>query len=137
MTDHNYCSSNIGAETQVSTATPIEGEVELEKAGPSRISVNCPSINEIKDKIADLIHAIGARDLFRTDYDKQDGNRTLNPGQGSDINYGAFIASRPKPVQEPGYDDDVYPYEHRAKVMKISPQPLKLADIMLRDHQSL
>ena len=68
MTDHNYCSSNLGA-------------------GPSRISVNCPSINEIKDKIADLIHATGARDLFRTDYDKQDGNRTLNPGQGSDKNY--------------------------------------------------
>ena len=84
MTDHNYCSSNIGAETQVSTAAPTEAEVEPEKAGPSRISVNCPSINEIKDKIADLIHAIGARDLFRTDYDKQDGNRTLNPGQGSD-----------------------------------------------------
>ena len=81
MTDHIYCSSNIGAETQVSTAAPAEGEVEPEKA---RISVNCPSINEIKDKIADLIHAIGARDLFRTDYDKQDGNRTLNPGQGSD-----------------------------------------------------
>ena len=106
MTDLNYCSSNIGAETQVSTAAPTEGEVEPEKAGPSRISVNCPSINEIKDKTADLIHAIGARDLFRTDYDKQDGNRTLNPGQGSDKNYAAFIASRLKPVQEPEYDDD-------------------------------
>ena len=102
MTDHNYCSSNIAAGTQVST----EGEVEPEKAGPSRISVNCPSINEIKDKIADLIHAIGARDLFRTDYDKQDGNRTLNPGQVCDKSYGAFIATRPKPAQEPGYDDD-------------------------------
>ena len=51
MTDHNYCSSNTGAETQVSTAAPIEGEVEPEKAGQSRISVNCPSINEIKDII--------------------------------------------------------------------------------------
>ena len=137
MTDHNYCSSNLGAETQVSTAAPTEGVVEPEKVGLCRISVNCPSINEIKDIIADLIHAIGARDLFRTDYDKQDGNRTLNPGQSSDKNYGAFIASRPKPVQEPGMMMTVYPYGHRVKVMKISPQPLKLADIMLRDDQPL
>ena len=33
MADHNYCSSNIAAETQVSTAAPTEGEVEPEKAG--------------------------------------------------------------------------------------------------------
>ena len=64
MTDHNYCSSNIRAEAQVSSAAPIEGEAEPNEAGTYRISVNCPSINEIKDKIADLIYPIGARDLF-------------------------------------------------------------------------
>ena len=71
MTDHNYCSSNMGAEIQVSTAAPTvtEGDAEPDEAGPSRISVNCPSINEIKDKIADLLHALWARDLFRTDYE--------------------------------------------------------------------
>ena len=52
-----------------------EGEAEPDEAGPSRVSLNCPKIYEIKDKIADLIRAIGARDLFRTGYEKQDRNR--------------------------------------------------------------
>ena len=106
MTKYNYCSSNIGAETQVSAAAPTEFEAEPNKAGTCRISVNCPSINETKDKIADLTHAIGARDLFRTYYKQQDRNRSLNPGQGNDQNHDAFVASRPKPVQDPVYDYD-------------------------------
>ena len=65
----------MGAETQSSIAAPTEDEAETDEAGPSRISVNCPSINEINDKIADFIHAIGARDLFRTGYEEQDRNR--------------------------------------------------------------
>ena len=108
MSDHNYCSSNMGAEIQVSTAAAsvTEGEAEHDEAGPSKISVNCPSINQINDKIADLIHAIGARDLFRTDYEQQVRNITLNSNQGSDKNQGASVQSRPKPVQEPVYDYD-------------------------------
>ena len=90
------------------TAAPTvtEGEAEPDEAGPSRISVNRPSLNEIKDRIADLMHAIRARDLFRTDYEQQDRNRTLNPSQGSDQNHDILVAGRPKPVQEPVYDDD-------------------------------
>ena len=55
---------------------------------------------------ADLIHAIWARNLFHTEYEQQDRNRILNPSQGSDQNHDAFVQSRPKPVQEPVYDDD-------------------------------
>ena len=45
-------------------------------------------------------------EIFRTDYEQQDRNRTLNSGQGSDQNHYAFVATSPKPVQEPVYDDD-------------------------------
>ena len=83
-----------------SAAAPTEGEAEPDETGTYRTPVIFPSINEIKDKIADLIHGIGARDLFRTGYEEQDRNRTLNPGQGSDQNHDTFVVSRPKPVQE-------------------------------------
>ena len=75
----------MGAEIHVSTAAAsFEGEAEHDEVGPSRISVKCPSINKIKSKITDLIRAVGARDLFRTDYEQQDRNRILNSNHGSE-----------------------------------------------------
>ena len=54
----------MGAETQSSTAAPTEDEAETDEAGPSRISVNCPSINEIKDKIAVQFMPLGPETYF-------------------------------------------------------------------------